>query len=243
MQLSCYSPLATNSLNNMKLAFRTLLVIAVCAMCYLCVTSITVPIEFEQEQAKREQQIIKKLVDIRKVQIEYQKINNHFCPNADTLVQFILEGQLPVILKEGVLSDEQLKNGLTEKKAIAIIKRGNQKEIIANGLENFRRDTTYVSVYESILANDYTKEQIADLVVIPHSNGTKFQFDTITYVNANTGLPTPLFQVSAHYDTYLFDLNRQQLINLKDKQTKMNRLNGLKVGSVEEPNNNSGNWE
>lgn len=243
MQLSCYSPLATNSLNNMKLAFRTLLVIAVCAMCYLCVTSITVPIEFEQEQAKREQQIIKKLVDIRKVQIEYQKINNHFCPNADTLVQFILEGQLPVILKEGVLSDEQLKNGLTEKKAIAIIKRGNQKEIIANGLENFRRDTTYVSVYESILANDYTKEQIADLVVIPHSNGTKFQFDTITYVNANTGLPTPLFQVSAHYDTYLFDLNRQQLINLKDKQTKMNRFNGLKVGSVEEPNNNSGNWE
>ena len=227
----------------MKLAFRTLLVIAVCAMCYLCVTSITVPIEFEQEQAKREQQIIKKLVDIRKVQIEYQKINNHFCPNADTLVQFILEGQLPVILKEGVLSDEQLKNGLTEKKAIAIIKRGNQKEIIANGLENFRRDTTYVSVYESILAKDYTKEQIADLVVIPHSNGTKFQFDTITYVNANTGLPTPLFQVSAHYDTYLFDLNRQQLINLKDKQTKMNRFNGLKVGSVEEPNNNSGNWE
>ena len=227
----------------MKLAFRTLLVIAVCAMCYLCVTSITVPIEFEQEQAKREQQIIKKLVDIRKVQIEYQKINNHFCPNADTLVQFILEGQLPVILKEGVLSDEQLKNGLTEKKAIAIIKRGNQKEIIANGLENFRRDTTYVSVYESILANDYTQEQIADLVVIPHSNGTKFQFDTITYVNANTGLPTPLFQVSAHYDTYLFDLNRQQLINLKDKQTKMNRFNGLKVGSVEEPNNNSGNWE
>jgi hypothetical protein len=49
--------------------------------------------------------------------------------------------------------------------------------------------------------------------------------------------------VSAHYDTYLSDLNRQQLINLKDKQTKMNRFNGLKVGSVVEPNNNSGNWE
>jgi hypothetical protein len=227
----------------MKLAFRTLLVVAICAMAYICVTSITVPIKFEQEQAKREQLIIKKLVDIRKVQIEYQKQNDHFCPNADSLVHFILEGKLPVVLKEGVLSDEQLKNGLTEKKAIAIIKKGNQKEIIANGLENFRRDTTYVSVYETLLANDYTQEQIADLVVIPFSNGTKFQFDTITYVNANTNLPTPLFQVSAHYDTYLSDLNRQQLINLKDKQTKMNRFNGLKVGSIEEPNNNSGNWE
>ena len=227
----------------MKLAFRTLLVIAICAMSYLCVTSITVPIEFEQEQAKREQLIIKKLVDIRKVQIEYQKQNDHFCPNADSLVHFILEGKLPVVLKEGTLTDDQLKNGLTEKKAIAIIKRGNQKEIIANGLENFRRDTTYVSVYETLLANDYTQEQIADLVVIPFSNGTKFQFDTITYISAASGLPTPLFEVSAHYDTYLSDLNRQQLINLKDKQTKMNRFNGLKVGSVVEPNNNSGNWE
>ena len=36
----------------MKLAFRTLLVIAICAMCYICVTSITVPIEFEQEQPR-----------------------------------------------------------------------------------------------------------------------------------------------------------------------------------------------
>lgn len=227
----------------MKLAFRTLLVIAICAMSYLCVTSITVPIEFEQEQAKREQQIIKKLVDIRKVQIEYQKQNDHFCPNADTLVQFILEGKLPVVFKEGTLTDDQLKNGLTEKKAIAIIKRGNKKEIAANGLENFRRDTTYVSVYETLLANDYTLEQIKDLVVIPFSNGTKFQFDTITYISPASKLPTPLFEVSAHYDTYLSDLDRQQLINLKDKQTKLNRFNGLKVGSVEEPNNNSGNWE
>ena len=227
----------------MKLAFRTLLVIAICAMAYLCVTSILVPIKFEQEQAKREQQIIKKLVDIRKVQVEYQKTHGHFCANADTLVHFILEGKLPIILKEGTLTDEQLKNGLTEKKAIAIVKRGNQKEIIANGLENFRRDTTYVSVYENLLANDYTQEQIADLVVIPFSNETKFQFDTITYVSEKSGIPTPLFEVSAHYDTYLSDLNRQQLINLKDKQTKMNRFNGLKVGSVVEPNNNSGNWE
>ena len=227
----------------MKLAFRTLLVIAICAMSYLCVTSITVPIEFEQEQAKREQQIIKKLVDIRKVQIEYQKINNHFCPNAGTKNHISRESKPPIVHKEGTLTDDQLKNGKKKKKALAIIKRGNKKEIAANGLENFRRDTTYVSVYETLLANDYTLEQIKDLVVIPFSNGTKFQFDTITYISAASGLPTPLFEVSAHYDTYLSDLDRQQLINLKDKQTKMNRFNGLKVGSVEEPNNNSGNWE
>lgn len=218
------------------------MVIACCAMCYLCVTSITTPIEFENEQAKREQIIIKKLIDIRKVQVEYQKTHGHFCANPDSLIQFILEGKLPVVLKEGVLTDDQLKNGLNEQKALAIIKKGNKKEIIANGLENFRRDTTFVSVHETLL-KEYTIEQIKDLVIIPHSNNTKFQFDTITYVSEKSGLPTPLFEVSAHYDTYLSDLNRQQLVNLKDQKTKMERFCGLKIGSIVEPNNNAGNWE
>ena len=63
----------------MKLAFRTLLVIAICAMSYLCVTSITVPIEFEQEQAKREQQIIKKLVLRRCIDCKSEKKEDCKC--------------------------------------------------------------------------------------------------------------------------------------------------------------------
>ena len=45
------------------------------------------------------------------------------------------------------------------------------------------------------------------------------------------------------YDTYLSDLDRQQLVNLKDKMEKMGRYLGLRVGSVTEINNNAGNWE
>lgn len=227
----------------MKITFRVLLVLAICAMAYLCVTSITTPIEFEKEQTKREKAIIQKLIDIRKVQIEYQKQNGVFCANTDTLIDFVINGKVPMVLKEGTLTDEQLKNGLTEAKAIKIIKKGNKKEIAANGLENFRRDTSYVSVYESLFADTYTIDEIPDMVVIPYSNNVNFKLDTARITNHVTGITLPLFEASAAYDTYLSDLNRQQLINLKDKQSKLGRFTGLKVGSVTESNNHAGNWE
>lgn len=227
----------------MKITFRILLVIAICAMAYLCVTSITTPIEFDKEQAKREKAIIQKLIDIRKVQLEYQKQHGVFCANTDTLIDFIINGQVPMVLKEGTLTDEQLKNGLTEAKAIKIIKKGNKKEIAANGLENFRRDTSYVSVFESLFAESYTIDEIPSMMIIPFSANENFKLDTARITNQVTGITLPLFEASASYDSYLSDLNRQQLINLKDKQSKLGRFTGLKVGSVTESNNHAGNWE
>lgn len=227
----------------MKITFRILLVAAICAMTYLCVTSITTPIEFEETQNQREKAIIQKLIDIRSVELEYQKQKGVFCANSDTLVDFILNGQLPMVLKEGTLTDEQLKNGLTEEKALKIIKRGKQKEIEENGLVGFRRDTSYVSVYESLFAKKYTKEEIPSMLVIPFSNGQNFKLDTARITNPVTGITLPLFEASATFDSYLSDLNRQQLINLKDKESKIGRFCGLKVGSVTESNNHAGNWE
>lgn len=227
----------------MKITFRILLVAAICVMTYLCVTSITTPIEFEKAQKQREKAIIQKLIDIRSVELEYQKQYGVFCANHDSLIHFILNGQVPMILKEGTLTDEQLKNGLNEEKAIKIIQRGNKKEIEANGLVGFRRDTSYVSVYESMLAKKYTREDIPSLVVIPFSNGTKFKLDTARITNPVTGITLPLFEAAAPFDSYLSDLNRQQLINLKDKESKIGRYCGLKVGSTTESNNHAGNWE
>ena len=51
-----------------------------------------------------------------------------------------------------------------------------------------------------------------------------------------SGLQTP-------YETYLGGLNTQELANLKDLQTKLGKYCGLRVGDIEQPNNNAGNWE
>ena len=227
----------------MKIVSRILLSIAIIILGYLCIMSIVTPIEFEDQQIEREKAIIKRLIDVRKAEIAYKDQKGAYTANPDTLVDFIQNGKVAIVLKEGTLTDEQLKNGLTEKKALEIIKKGNQKEITANGLEGFRRDTSYISVYESLCAQDYPYDQVGKIVVIPFSNGQIFEFDTRMFTNEASGITIPLFEARAPYDAYLSDLNRQELVNLKDKRSKLNKYVGLKVGSVDEPNNNAGNWE
>lgn len=232
----------------MKHVIRIALCIAIVAMAYLCVMSIMTPINFDNERAVREKAIVKNLVDIRTVEIEYKKINGHYCPDADSLVAFIEFGKMPMIMKEGTLTDEQMKNGLTEKKAAAIVHRGNAKEIAENGLEGFRRDTAYVSVYEALFAEKYTLDEAKAIVNVPYTDNLRFEFDTASYTNTTTGIVTPLVQVGTSFDSYLGDLNHQQLVNLKDKESKLqenkeDKYLGIRFGSVIESNNNSGNWE
>jgi hypothetical protein len=52
-----------------------------------------------------------------------------------------------------------------------------------------------------------------------------------------------LFEVKAPYETYLGGLDKQEIINLKDVQSKLGRYCGLMVGSIDTPNNGAGNWE
>lgn len=232
----------------MKIVIRVLLLIAIVVMGYLCVTSITTPINFDKEREVREKAIIQNLISIRNVETEYKKANGHYCPSADELVDYIENGKVAMVLKEGTLTDDQLKAGLTEAKALAIVKKGNAKEIAENGLEGFRRDTSYVTVYESLLADKYTLDEAKKLVYVPYSNNVKFDFDTASYTSYTTGVVTPLVQVGTSYDTYLGDLNHQQLVNLKDKESKLqeqkeDKYLGIRFGSIIESNNNSGNWE
>ena len=58
-----------------------------------------------------------------------------------------------------------------------------------------------------------------------------------------SGAPLNLFQAQTPYETYLGGLNTQELANLKDLQTKLGKYCGLRVGDIEQPNNNAGNWE
>ena len=66
--------------------------------------------------------------------------------------------------------------------------------------------------------------------------------DTASLVSGS-GYTIKVFEASVTYDTYLGDLDKQEVANLKDVATKSNKFAGLKVGSLEEINNNAGNWE
>ena len=60
---------------------------------------------------------------------------------------------------------------------------------------------------------------------------------------AKSGAPVYLFEVKAPYETYLSGLDKQEIINLKDLDSKLGKYSGLMVGSIDTPNNGAGNWE
>ena len=222
------------------------LVLAACAigLVYICYGSIMGPINFDATKKAREKEIIARLIDIRKAQQEYRTLHQGaYTDNFDSLIDFVKTAKLPFIMKVGTLTDDQLNNGMTEKKAMDIInkaKRTNKwDEVEKEGLQNFRRDTMWVAVMDTIFAKGFNPDS---LPYIPYGNGAKFEL-AIRKDTTKAGAPLNLFQAQVAYDVYLGDLNHQELVNLKDVQTKLGKYCGLRVGDIEQPNNGAGNWE
>ena len=208
----------------MKVTLKILLAVAVVLLAYMCYRSIMGPIEFKDEKDRRENLIKARLIDIRKAQIEYKNIHKVHAANFDELSKFLKDEKLPFLIKEGVLTDEQLDKGMTEKEAV-------KKGLI-------RRDTVWVTAVDTLFGKGYN---VDDLRNVPGAN-VQFTMDTAT-LTSGSGYTVKVFQCGVLYDDYLGDLNKQEVYNLKDKASKMGKYAGLRVGSVEEINNNAGNWE
>ena len=208
----------------MKVTLKILLAVAVVLLAYMCYRSIMGPIEFKDERDRRENLIKARLIDIRKAQIEYKNIHKVHAANFDELSKFLKDEKLPFLIKEGVLTDEQLEKGMTEKEAV-------KKGLI-------RRDTVWVTAVDTLFGKGYN---VDDLRNVPGAN-VQFTMDTAT-LTSGSGYTVKVFQCGVLYDDYLGDLNKQEVYNLKDKASKKGKYAGLRVGSVEEINNNAGNWE
>ena len=228
----------------MKVLINSILALCAVGLLYLCYGSIMGPIEFENERDLREKDVIASLINIRDAQVNYRNITmNGYCDNFDSLIQFVKTAQLPIVKKEGELTDEQLENGLTERKAVEMIEKARKtnkwNEVKKAGLEGFSRDTVFVSLKDSIFGADFNHESFC---YVPFGNGAKFELET-RVDSTRSGTPLYLFEARTPYEVYLSGINEQELLNLIDKQDKLGRYCGLKVGDVEEPNNNAGNWE
>ena len=228
----------------MKTVINIVLGLCALALVYVCYGSIMGPINFDNTKKAREKEVIARLIDIRKAQVEYR--NTHegkYTASFDTLIDFVKTAKLPFVKKEGALSDEQLEKGMTEKKAMKIIekakKTGNWKEVEKEGLMNFKRDTMWVSVLDTIFPKGFNADSLR---YVPFGNGKQFEMAS-RQDTTKSGAPLNLFQAQTPYETYIGDLDKQQLLNLKDLQGKLGKYCGLRVGDIEQPNNNAGNWE
>lgn len=211
----------------MKVTLKILLAAAVVLLVYMCYKSITGPIEYNAEKDVRDKAIIARLIDIRKAQIEYKNIHKEHAGSFDDLAKFLKDEKIPFLIKEGVLTDEQLEKGMTEQEAV-------KKGLI-------RRDTVWVLAKDTLFGKNYNVDEMRYVPAVP---GEKIQFamDTAT-LKSGSGYEIKVFQCDVKYADYLRDMDKQLTFNLIDKAEKQGKFPGLRVGSLEEINNNAGNWE
>lgn len=239
--------------------------IAAVVMAVFCVQSVTTPIKFENTRVEREVAVIKNLVDLRTAEVEFHHQNGRFTASYDTLLNFLRTAPKKELMKEGSLTDKQLEAGLTEPKAIKILNEAKKKalkknsfasadelyayiwendaEVKQNELQGFRRDTIELNMLQSLYKGAYDENTIAQIVEIPFSDGLKFEIEVNNDYKTSQGIRVPLFEARAPFESYLGDLNEQELVNLIDREQKLEHYAGLKVGDVLSPNNNAGNWE
>ncbi len=212
----------------MKVTLKILLLVASVVLVYMCYRSVMNPIEFEAEKDLREAAIKTRLMEIRKAQIEYKNIHKVHAANFDQLGKFLNDEKLPFLIKEGVLTDEQLEKGMTE------------KEAVKQGL--IKRDTMWILAKDTLLGVNYDVADMRYVPAIPGDKKIEFSMDTTT-LKSPAGYEVKVFACEVPYAEYMVGMDPQLRYNLIDKANKQSKFPGLRVGSLEEINNNAGNWE
>lgn len=234
----------------MKIITKILLIIAILGLAWVSYSSIQGPIEFDRTKAARDQAIIKELQDIRAAQIAYKQVFHVHAATFEELSEWLNSGSVKTVRREMELTEEQLEKGMTEQKAVAIVKKaaatGNWSEAEKEGLSyvrngeriSFSRDTVLVHAMEAVFPDG---KDMSKFGYVPGTN-VKFDMDTAS-VMTQSGYSIKIFQASVLFKDYLKDLSEKELINLIDKTEQIGRYPGIKVGSLTEINNYAGNWE
>lgn len=211
----------------------TIVILPLCAifLVYLIYTSIMKPVNFNDEKAQREQVAIQRLTDIRTLQVAFKSVNNRFSSSVDSLIQFYNTGELTIVKQIGSMDD-----------SLAVARKQVKREEIKVPV----KDTLFKDRPDLVLDS---------LRYIPFTNKMPIEINTV--VKQVSGIPVPLFEAKVPYGVrpaavdgvkqpfvgLLQGMDEQLIINLNAEREDQGRFSGLMVGSIDNPNNNAGNWE
>jgi len=199
--------------------------VAIIILIFFIWESIQKPIRFNKEKDARELATINKLKDIRTIQIMYKDKYGKFTASFDSLISFVKHDSIGIPKKDYL--PEWDPDKYTEKQGIRL------------GLINIQ--TAYKKVSDSLKNNLLTKD-IDLLRYIPYTSGAEFVMGASEVVTGSK-VKVKVFEVYALYDTLLKDMDDQLVVNYIDEREKIVKFTGLKVGSLKEATNNTGNWE
>ena len=229
----------------MKKVINVILGICAVGLLFVCWRSIRDTEDFDAEVAARENVVKARLMEIRSAEEAYKaQHDGEYCADWSVLIDFVKTGKLPVVMKQGLLTEDQMNKGLTESKAAAIVNSGDQAAIVANGLEGFRRDTIWVSLQDSLY--NYEGFVADSMRYIPFSEGDTFEI--IACPNTTrSGSIIQVMECNAPDSSFLKGMGKpgQRLIyNRAEEANAKGAYAGLKIGDAGNNwNNNAGNWE
>lgn len=234
----------------MKVLVKVILVAAIGLLGFVCFKSIQGPIDFNKESQIRNEAVKQRLIDIRTAQVAYREVKGEYTASFDSLINFVKHGEVALLQKRGELTEEQMEAGMTETKAMQIIRKNNMAEMKKEGLwdeqnnrPQLQRDSIFVPVIENRFSNrkNFNPDNLA---LVPFGDGARFEMATDT-LHTSSGFTINVFEAKTPYTAYLNGLNQNEL-NLLIENVKSlpgDRYPGMQVGSITTANNNAGNWE
>lgn len=193
---------------------KILLAVVILILAYFVYESIMGPVRFNKEVTKRSNAVIQNLKDIRTAQMTYKNIHSNYTGSFDTLLDFLKNGQIPVVKMVPDPEDTTFTRTI--------------------------RDTLgYIPVIDSLFSKraDFDVEHLR---YIPFTENKPFKM--AAGIIEKGGVDVNVFEVKVPYEIFLDGLNEQMVVNLIAGKEQIERYPGLKVGTMIEASTD-GNWE
>ncbi len=211
----------------MKKLFQIILAVAIIGLIYVIYVQISTPIKFEADTKAKKAQVIDRLQDIRTAERAFKTKYQRFTASFDTLESFVLNDTLEL---ERKIVDED------DSVAMAMLKKAGRKNV-----EKFK-----IAVIDTIFApKKLSREDILNFRYIPGTDNKAQFILEAGIITTESKVVIPVVECRAPYKSFLDTVAyRQEVINLiDDEENNYNRYAGLKFGSMDNGNNEAGNWE
>ena len=229
-----------------KILVEILLAIAAVGCVYGIYRSIMKPVNFNKEKDRRKEVAVQRLKDIRTLEVAYKGVNGRYTADIDSLINFYNTGKMDIIMQVGSSDDSLAVENTKRVKDRAFLKLSKEEQN-ARLMELYRQGQKLVfSISTPIAVKDTLFNGRPDFCVdslkyIPFSGKQLVETDAI--VKTVSGVQVPLFEARMPWKALLKGMDNQLRINLDAECEDQDKFPGLQVGSVNQPNNNAGNWE
>ncbi|MBE0639342.1 MAG: hypothetical protein IH598_12555 [Bacteroidales bacterium] len=164
---------------------QVVLLVVIAFLAYHVWETIQTPVRFNKEKDHRTAIVVQNLKDIRAVQQAYKALNDTFVPDIDLMVQFLKEGQIPVV---SIVYDP------TDTLLVKTI-----------------NDTIGFKSVRDSLFGKRPNFKVDEFAYIPFSGGKKFELDA-RQINRG-GVMVPVFMAIAKKEYYLSGLDETMVKN------------------------------